>query len=429
MDRIRVLYLAPLRARADQMTLLSFVDEEIGALADRGVEPFLITLPMDGQPLPGGVHGIPVLSKKRIGQYPGLFSFVKKHWALVRRAPIRKGEDLRDAVHALRMEQFISSVARREGIDLLHSHFGWPGGFGGVLAGLETSTPVVCTMHGMDVLLDPSIGYGQRQSPFFEGALRVSLGSADHTIYVSNFIYRQAVPLGAVSERSSVIDRGVNLQRFRPPAETARLREQLGISTPHMILTVGRLIPRKGIDDILRALALLERRDFTLVVCGEGEGLSELRNLSRQAGLENHVRFSGWVGRQRIADFFSACDLFVLGSRLEALGNVLLEAMACGKPVVCTDSGGPPEVVAHQRTGFVVPVRDSWAMSRRIGELLASSDLRENFGIQARRLVESRFSYERMIRETFSVYESVLRRRSSRGRPGRELAVSPAKEG
>ena len=142
---------------------------------------------------------------------------------------------------------------------------------------------------------------------------------------------------------------------------------------------------------------------------GEGEEKKSLETQALRLGLETKVRFLGRLDRLQIPRYFAACDALILGSLTEGSGNVALEAMACGRPVVATDSGGPPEYVADGETGFVVPVGDVPAMADRVGRLLHDPALADDLGRAGRlRMVEG-FGYSRMIREIAALYEEVLR--------------------
>jgi glycosyltransferase involved in cell wall biosynthesis len=145
--------------------------------------------------------------------------------------------------------------------------------------------------------------------------------------------------------------------------------------------------------------------------------LETLRQLSAEVGLADRTLFAGRVDRDQITKYFAASDVFAHGALHEAAGIVLIEAMASGCPVVCTDAGGPAEYVQNGTTGFVVPVRDAESMAAKIGWLLDHPSAREQFGRAARNLAMNRFGRERMIRELIEVYTSVSGDESSNQSP------------
>jgi glycosyltransferase involved in cell wall biosynthesis len=242
----------------------------------------------------------------------------------------------------------------------------------------------------------------------FDRALRRLLRSADATVFVSEFLRQQALELGAAHARTRVILKGVDLLRFQPAVDKPLLRRELGVGDDPLILAVAGLIPIKGIRHIFAALARIrDVHPFSFVLCGEGPELDALRSLAENLAVLNQTRFVGRIARSDIAKYFGAADLFVHGGLIEASGNALLEAMAAGLPVVCTDSGGPREYVLDGSAGFVVPVANAEAMAGKILLLLRDSRLRDVLGRQARHRAETLFGYDRMIRDTLGVYQDL----------------------
>jgi glycosyltransferase involved in cell wall biosynthesis len=234
------------------------------------------------------------------------------------------------------------------------------------------------------------------------------LRNADRTIHVSDYIRRQAIALGAPESRAVTVRKGVDCDRFDAPL-TKEKRPRLSI------LTVGGLIKRKGIDTILEALALLtDTHEFSFVVIGKGPELTRLKELSDRLRLSERTQFVGYVSRKEIPARFAACDIFVLASTWEASGNVLLEAMATGRPVVCTASGGPPEYVDDGVTGYVVPVGEPRPMAEKIRRLLDDANLRHEFGKRGWERARREFTYARMINETLRVYQEAIATRRAR---------------
>jgi glycosyltransferase involved in cell wall biosynthesis len=401
---MRVLVLGPAGRWPEQITAFSFLDEEIHGLARAGVQPWVLS-PSVGTPQNCGDIRIVPLAPGSWRDRARTLRLLATHRA---RLPSGWRPGLRGWFHAIRVEQVVSDMVREHEIDLIHSHFGPLLGLGGLLASRETGRPLVASLRGMDVLVDPLIDYGLRLNPVYERALFVFLRTADRTTYPSDFLREHAVRLGADPANAITIRKGVDLEHFHVSADRGALRAELGITSP-MILTVAGLIRRKGVDTLIRALALLpEGCAFTLVVCGDGPEQPALQELSAELGIADRVVFKGRVARDQIPRYFSACDLFVLASRTEAAGNVVLEAMASGRPVVCTDSGGPPEYVRDGQTGFVVPVDAPVALGDRIRLLLEDEEAREVLGRQGRIVAERDHPYSALVEGYLSVYRSVL---------------------
>lgn len=405
---MRVLYLVPPGRRADQITPHSFLDEEIEGLARTGIQPWVLsqTEQPDLQRGPVRIRAVRRGRWRERARVPRILTQYADAF------PLHSIPSLVKAFHPVRLELSAAQLVRSEALDLIHSHFGCAFGLGGFVAARETHRPLVASLRGMDILLDPVMNYGLRRDPGFDRGVRALLRRADMTTYATDFMRRTGIRLGADEATAVTIRKGVDLGHFDGCSDRPALRRSLGFDRP-LILTVADLIPRKGIDVILKALARLRStQDFDLVICGEGPEAKPLARLARQVGLADRTHFLGWVGRDEIPDYFAACDLFILASHIEAAGNVLLEAMAAARPVICTDSGGPSEYVSEGVSGFIVPPGDQEAMAATMKRLIQDPDLADRMGREGRAIAERDYRYDRMISEYLQVY-----RRARRPRP------------
>ncbi len=385
----------------------TFLDDEVRWLADFGLEIFVLSQPESRRAASAEHHNVRVVPLPPASTGKGILAAAKAVvmiWKLRRLLPPRWWASAFNFWRGARIEQLVADTVREQKIDLIHSNFGWPSGLGGVLAKATTGKPLVATFRGMDLLADQRIGYGARLRPAFDAAVRVLLKNADLTNHVSQFMCERAVELGADPNSATVVRKGVNCQMFSGRAAS----DSRNAPCP-TILTVASLIKRKGIDTILRALGLLtDSHNFSLIIVGVGPELKPLQALSESLSIAHRTSFVGQVTRDRIASFFSACDIFVLGSVLEASGNVLLEAMASERAVICTESGGPPEYVADGETGFVVPQDNPAAMAEKLEMLLESPELRKHMGNQGRKRALEHFTHHRMVNEIVATYERAL---------------------
>ena len=406
---IRVLSLVPVSRDARTLSRFSFLDEELRALAAAGVDVFVFSESPGAGSDDGCVHVRPLPSDSMAWRARAA-RFYAAHRGVV---PLANLTNPLQVYRGLRTECAAADLVRAERIDIVHSYFGWPKGYGGQLVKAATGIPLVAGLRGADIDVLPEHDYGGRLDRSFDRSMRRLLQKADRTVSVSDFIRRQALGLGARPEVADVILKGVRLDLFdRARRPQARAALKLG-STP-MILAVGGLVPIKGIGDLLTAVSILARQgmDFRFMICGKGGERERLEQQAASLGLADRVTFAGRVARDVIPDYFAAADVFVHGALIEASGNVLLEAMSAGLPIVCTDAGGPAEYVSHGNTGFVVPVADPPALAERVAWLLQHDAEREEMGIRARGLATSRFSYDRMTGETISLYRSLA---STRG--------------
>jgi glycosyltransferase involved in cell wall biosynthesis len=195
----------------------------------------------------------------------------------------------------------------------------------------------------------------------------------------------------------------VNTERFAPDdSARADVRRRLGARNRVVLLTVGQLIRAKGIDVVLRALAVLPEH-VVLWVVGGGEEARALEELAGELGIAGRVRFLGL--QSEVEPYLQAADVFVCPSRwAEAAGLVNLEAQACGLPVVASDVGGIPEYVADGRTGLLFPAGDHRRLTERLGRLIADVGAARAMGLAARQWVVDRFSTDARLEEYLDLY-------------------------
>jgi glycosyltransferase involved in cell wall biosynthesis len=201
-----------------------------------------------------------------------------------------------------------------------------------------------------------------------------------------------------------VLPNGVDTVRYRPVPERPR-REDGGLR----LLFVGRLVHQKGLDLLLEALAVAPR-DVTLDIVGDGPEREALIGQAHRLGVSGRVRFLGWLDRDALPAHFQAADAFAFPSRDEGMPNAVLEAMACGLPVIATDVRGLAEVVVDGRSGWLVPPEDRTALAAAIGHCRADPALRVRRGAEGRLLAETRFSW----RATALGYRDIFRGPSCR---------------
>jgi glycosyltransferase involved in cell wall biosynthesis len=232
----------------------------------------------------------------------------------------------------------------------------------------------------------------------------------DCFICASDAIRKMLVGDGIPPERTVTVHEGIDVERVQA-APAARLHEELWL--PHEAPIVGNvaaLVPHKGQRYLLEAAPLVLRRvpDARFVIAGDGELRLPLERQIKEHRLEKHVFLLGF--RPDVLSLHKAFDLFVMSSTTEGLGTSLLDAMACGKPIVGTRAGGIPEVVEHGVTGLLVAPRDPGGLADAIVEVLKDAAKRAAFGGAALARVKERFSAERMVQGTLAVYQRVAQR-------------------
>ena len=239
---------------------------------------------------------------------------------------------------------------------------------------------------------------------------RWKYSQVDCFICASEAIRRMLLSDGVPEARAVTVHEGIDLGRVAA-APPAALHAELWL--PHgspVVGNVAALVAHKGQRHLVEAAAIVVRQvpDARFVIAGEGELRATLEHQIRHHGLEKHVMLAGF--RPDILSLHKAFDIFVMSSVTEGLGTALLDAMACGRPVVATTAGGIPEVVREGVTGFLVPPRDHQAMADAIVKLLKDGELRRRMGEAGLARANAKFSAERMVADTLRIYERIASR-------------------
>jgi teichuronic acid biosynthesis glycosyltransferase TuaC len=245
--------------------------------------------------------------------------------------------------------------------DLIDAHYFYPDGVAAILLGKALRKPVVITARGTDINLIPRHWLPRRQ-------IRYAARHAAGIVAVSQALKDALVALGVAPSSVRVLRNGVDLEMFRPLDRLA-LRAELRLDGP-TLLSVGNLIDFKGNDLVIAALAALPHHN--LLIAGEGPERATLERLAAQIGVAERVRFLGRIAHDRLAALYSAADALVLASSREGWPNVLLEAMACGTPVVAAKVGGIPEVVRAPEAGLLLAERSVDAIGAAVARLFAN---------------------------------------------------------
>jgi glycosyltransferase involved in cell wall biosynthesis len=220
--------------------------------------------------------------------------------------------------------------------------------------------------------------------------------------------------------RVAALDLGTDPVHFNPKRDTGALRRRWGVGDAPVIITVARLVPHKGQDMGIRALAMLARDfpDLRYIMVGEGHDEARIRELARELGVLDKVGFVGPMRDDELPEAYATSTIYLGASRVdneinvEGFGISFLEAGASGVPSVAGDSGGVRSAVRDGETGIVVPPTDPDAISDAIRSLLLNRDRRIQMGKAARRAVETHYNWDRVARDTREFTKEVTRSRA-----------------
>ncbi|HYI99117.1 MAG TPA: glycosyltransferase [Thermoleophilaceae bacterium] len=302
-------------------------------------------------------------------------------------------------------------AARRPAI--VHAHF-WMSGMASLEAAGRLGVPVVQTFHALGVVKRRHQGPADTSPADRLAIERAVVAAADRIVATCTDEVFELLRIGADRRRIAVVPCGVDLDRFRPDGPAHARREGL-----RRIVTLGRLVERKGVGNVIEALA--EVPDAELVVVGGPEAaeleydgeVRRLRAVARAAGVEHRVAFAGRLGRDEVPALIRSADVVAAVPWYEPFGIVPLEAMACGVPVVASAVGGMIDTVVDGVTGAHVPPRDPAALAATLRDLLDRPELRARLGRAGAARARERYGWDGIAGATQESYRHVLAERRS----------------
>jgi glycosyltransferase involved in cell wall biosynthesis len=280
---------------------------------------------------------------------------------------------------------------------LIDAHYFYPDGVAAIWLGQKLGKPVVITARGTDVNLIP-------QYPLPRRMIERAANAAAGIITVSQALKDAIVALGIPADRITVLRNGVDLELFHTGGRE-EARKALGL-TRKTLVSVGLLIERKGHDLIIGAMP--ELPDFELLIAGEGEERERLQALAAKLGVADRVRLLGSVPHRELQKLNVAADALVLASSREGWPNVLLEAMACGTPVVASNIWGNPEVVAAPEAGVLMPSRTAAGVAEGVRTLFAQLPDRART-----RAVAENYSWDATTKGQIDLFRTILHRQQA----------------
>ena len=284
-------------------------------------------------------------------------------------------------------------IASGYDFDLIDAHYFYPDGVAASMIGKALGKPVVITARGTDINLIPE--YPKPRQMILDAARDCAA-----SITVCAALKDAIVGLGGTAEKITVLRNGVDLELFKPQDRQAA-RATFGMNNTFAIASVGHLIERKGHHLVIEALALLP--DAELYIAGAGEEEGRLRALADQLGAAQRVHLLGAIPQAKLRTLYNAVDCLVLASSREGWANVLLEAMACGTPVVASKVWGTPEVVASPEAGVLMHERSAHGIVEAIRGLRRS--LPEH---AATRRYAEQFSWDATTEGQLAIFRNIL---------------------
>ena len=268
----------------------------------------------------------------------------------------------------------LKELVSREDIDIIHGHYLFPAGAAAVEVGKEHGIKTYVTAHGSDMF------EMYKKQPYMRSTLKKVLKKADVVFAVSNALKHEIIATGVegISNKTKLSWNSVDINKFKNNSDTS-FKNEFDLSGKPIVLFVGNLIKRKNVDSLLEAKKIANS-DYYLVIVGDGP---LFKNLKKKVDDDNirDVIFTG--SRSDVENIIPSCDLLVLPSFSESFGLVLIEALACGKPVIGSDVGGITEII-NENVGLLVNPNKVSSIARAIDDLVNDEDLRHVLSLNAR---------------------------------------------
>lgn len=346
------------------------------------------------------------------GDHPAAGEFDRSHAISIARGPLAMSSwglcNLAGLAGYRRYWRLAKAAVREHGVRRVHCGRCIPEGVIGWLLKKRFGIPYLCFAYGEEMNYVAS-------SRELSWIMRRVVRGADAIVAISRNTQRIArEDWGVPAEKIYLLFPGVDAQRFVPAQRDPAVRARFGWDNRPVILTVGRLQKRKGHDMMIRALAAIRQRapDVLYAIFGDGEERGALEQLVRDEGQQNHVRFHGELSDADLVPAYQQCDLFVLANRqvgqdIEGFGMVLVEAQACGKPVIAGTSGGTAETMHFPETGRLVNCDGPSELAAAVSELLADPALRERKGQAARAWAAGNFDWDRLAQRAEALFADI----------------------
>jgi glycosyltransferase involved in cell wall biosynthesis len=286
---------------------------------------------------------------------------------------------------------FVQAVRARRNFEpqVVHAHWWFPSGVVGTWVGGLSHVPLVTTLHGTDVRLARSVGVAK---PLFGHVLKHSAAVTTVSSWLKDKTQELAPDVNPI-----IAPMPVSTDLFSPGSSRDGQR----------LLFVGRLMPQKGVEHLLHALAAMKTQ-ASLDIVGDGPSRDALETLSRELGIATRVRWHGQLAQSQLPRLYQSAAAVVVPSTEEGLGLVAVEALLCETPVVAFDSGGLRDVIQHNRTGLLVPPGDRTALARTLDDLLNRDGRGSHLGRAGRLYALSAFAPESAARRYAEIYQQVI---------------------
>ncbi|MFC2023753.1 glycosyltransferase [Chloroflexota bacterium] len=368
----------------------AFVWEAVRAIARQGIDVRVIAMHSPGLPIRERMEGIEIVRPRY--WWPESWEMLRREGAAGLPATWQKYPQARLQILPFFLVHTVAAARYARSCDVVHAEWTLSGAAALASRWLH-QRPVMVTLQGSDIFQVTRHRLGAWLT-------RSVLRRCDRISALSNALRDSTAASGVPADRVQIIPNGVDTRSFVPPQEDSR---------ESIILYVGTFIKRKGLTYLLEAFrdVLAAHPKYRLVLIGEGPQSPDLRRHAESLGVAEHVSFIEFLPQEQVKEWMQRAKVFVLPSLEEGMGVVLLEAMACGTPLVASRVDGIKDVVVPD-VGILVPPADVRSLSEAICSLLGERDEWERMSQSARELAVSRYDWDKIARQYVELYRSMV---------------------
>ena len=330
------------------------------------------------------------------------------------RVPIILREDQNAASHISMISYFPVSLyygfknLQDRSFDIVHTFFAIPSAPSAIMLAKYFNTPHLLSILGGDIY-DPSKQLSPHKTPFLNYTVKKIIEKSDRVVSLSKDIKNRAKEHYSIGRKIDVIHLGISEPEFFPTN-----RDTFGFKEKDIILvTVGRLVPRKALQDLIYIIKTLKNSDVKLVVLGDGPEKAQLIKMTREMNLEKQILFFGYASNEVKFQILNIADFYVSTSKHEGFGIVYLEAMVSGLPIVCFDRGGQTDFLIDGKTGYLVKYKDFDLFGERIRTLIENDLLKSEISVFNKRYSRD-FLIEICARRYQNIYHSLRERHAAK---------------
>jgi glycosyltransferase involved in cell wall biosynthesis len=281
----------------------------------------------------------------------------------------------------------------------------------GWFAALTNLKPLIFTIADPGILPIPH----QRKLPFIYKILnKYTIKKSDLLVCDGENIKSALIKFGAPSDKIKIIRYGVDIEKFKPQKAKKDFKNELFPFNDKIIISVKPLRKECDVETLIRAISavLKEIPEAKFLVIGDGEEKENLIDLSKSLGVFSAVKFMGWVSPEDLPDYFNVAKIFVCTSLVETgLASSTAEAVACGIPVVVSDSGDNKIFIKDGENGFIFPLKDSETLAKKLIALLKNENLWQKFYLAHRKWIEKNNNYQKEMEKMEKIYKELINKR------------------